>query len=50
MRTAKLAVAALSLALLGFAHDTRAQAGGRLFFEGDMVRGDQEGAPDRSAS
>jgi hypothetical protein len=35
----------LSLALLGFAHETRAQAGGRLFFEADMVRGDQVGAP-----
>src|SRR6185295_10358502 len=36
---------ALSLAIAGFSHDSRAQSGGRLFFEGDMVRGDQEGAP-----
>ena len=45
MKTGKLAVMALSLAVVGFADDTRAQSGGRLFFEGDMVRGDQEGAP-----
>src|SRR5262245_3609182 len=45
MKTGKLAVLALSLAVIGFADDTSAQSGGRLFFEGDMVRGDQEGAP-----
>ncbi len=45
MRTGRVAVMALSLAVAGFAHDANAQSGVRLFFEGDMVRGDQEGAP-----
>ena len=42
MRIAALAAALLALGCAGLAH---AQQGGRLFFEGDMVRGDQEGAP-----
>jgi hypothetical protein len=45
MRTGKLAAVALSIAVLGFANDAKAQSAGNLFFEGDMVRGDQEGAP-----
>jgi hypothetical protein len=45
MTSRKLAAAVLSLAVMGFAADGNAQSGGRLFFEGDMVRGDQEGAP-----
>jgi len=45
MKTGKFAMAVFSLAVIGFAHDAMAQSGGRLFFEGDMVRGDQEGAP-----
>ena len=45
MRTGKLAAVALSIAVLGFAHDAKAQSAGKLFFEGDMVRGDQQGAP-----
>src|SRR5215510_15981875 len=45
MTTGKLAALAVSLAVIGFAHDAKAQSGTRLFFEGDMVRGDQEGAP-----
>ena len=45
MRTAKLAAVALSIAVLGFAYDAKAQPAGKLFFEGDMVRGDQQGAP-----
>ena len=40
-----LAVTALAMAVIGLADDTSAQSGSRLFFEGDMVRGDQEGAP-----
>jgi hypothetical protein len=35
----------LSIAALGSGVDAKAQSAGRLFFEGDMVRGDQEGAP-----
>ena len=45
MRTGKLAAVALSIAVLGIASDANAQSTGKLFFEGDMVRGDQEGAP-----
>ena len=45
MRTGKLAAVALSVAALGFANTAMAQSGGKLFFEGDMVRGPQEGAP-----
>ena len=45
MTTGKLAAAALSIAALGFAHGASAQSGGKLFFEGDMVRGEQQGAP-----
>ena len=37
-------IAAVLLALgLGFSNGARAE--GKLFFEGDIVRGDQEGAP-----
>lgn len=45
MRTGKLAAVALSIAVLGIASDANAQSAGKLFFEGDMVRGDQQGAP-----
>ena len=45
MTTRKFAAAALSIAVLGFAYDANAQSGGKLFFEGDMVRGEQQGAP-----
>ena len=45
MKTGTLAAMALSFAVLGFAHDANAQSAMRLFFEGDMVRGDQQGAP-----
>ncbi|HZM48320.1 MAG TPA: hypothetical protein VFC14_26120 [Burkholderiales bacterium] len=40
-----LAVTALAMAVIGLADDASAQSGARLFFEGDMVRGDQQGAP-----
>jgi len=40
-----LTLSVLALSVLGFAHPAQAQEGGRLFFEGDMVRGDQQGAP-----
>ena len=40
-----LTLSAVALCVLGFAPLAQAQEGGRLFFEGDMVRGDQEGAP-----
>ena len=45
MRTGKLAAMALSIAVIGFAGNTDAQSAGKLFFEGDMVRGEQAGAP-----
>ena len=45
MKTGKFAAVALSIAILGFADSATAQSGGKLFFEGDMVRGDQQGAP-----
>ena len=45
MRTGKLAAVALSIAVLCFANGAQAQPAGKLFFEGDMVRGDQQGAP-----
>ena len=38
-------VLAAVLSVLGFADTAQAQQTGRLFFEGDMVRGDQQGAP-----
>ena len=40
-----VALSAVVLSLLGFAGAGHAQQDTRLFFEGDMVRGDQEGAP-----
>src|SRR6185436_12032901 len=40
-----LALSAVVLSVFGSAGLAQAQQGGRLFFEGDMVRGDQEGAP-----
>ena len=43
MKTLTLSAAALSV--LGFAGLTQAQQGGHLYFEGDMVRGVQRGAP-----
>jgi hypothetical protein len=39
-----LAVSAVALSALGFASGAQAQ-GGKLFFEGDIVRGAQPGAP-----
>ena len=36
---------ALTMSILGFADVAQAQQGGRLFFEGDIVRGAQPGAP-----
>jgi len=45
VRTGKLAAVALSIAVLGVASHAKAQSAGKLFFEGDMVRGQQEGAP-----
>ena len=41
-----VALSAVVLTLLGFAGPGHAQQDARLFFEGDMVRGDQEGAPE----
>ncbi len=41
-----LASTAIALALVGFAGSAQAQtAGGKLFFEGDIIRGAQAGAP-----
>ena len=41
-----LAVAALRLCRCsGFAHGAQAQQAGKLFFEGDMERGNQQGRP-----
>jgi hypothetical protein len=40
-----VALSAVMLSLLAFAGAGYAQQETRLFFEGDMVRGDQEGAP-----
>lgn len=45
VRTGKIAAVALSIAVLGVGSHARAQSSGKLFFEGDMVRGQQEGAP-----
>lgn len=46
MKTAMFAVIALSGAMFGYAGAAHAQAAGaKLFFEGDMVRGAQAGAP-----
>ena len=40
-----LAASAVALSVLGFASAAQAQQPGKLFFEGDIVRGDQAGAP-----
>ena len=40
-----LAVTAVALSALGFANIAHAQQAGKLFFEGDIVRGAQTGAP-----
>jgi hypothetical protein len=47
MRTSTCIVIPLSGAVLGLTNGAQAQVGGsaRLFFEGDMVRGGQPGAP-----
>jgi hypothetical protein len=41
----RLVLPALAVSLLGFAGAAQAQDGGKLFFEGDIVRGAQPGAP-----
>jgi hypothetical protein len=43
MRT--LTLSAIALSVFGFAEVAQAQQGGRLFFESDIVRGFQQGAP-----
>jgi hypothetical protein len=40
-----LTVPAIALSIVGFANVAQAQEGSRLFFEGDIVRGAQPGAP-----
>jgi hypothetical protein len=41
-----LTISAITLSVLGFASAAQAQQqGGRLFFEGDVIRGNQPGAP-----
>jgi hypothetical protein len=40
-----LMVAAAALSTLGFAHGAQAQEVGKLFFEGDLERGNQPGRP-----
>lgn len=40
-----LAVSVVVLSALGFGHVAQAQPGKKLFFEGDIVRGNQAGAP-----
>ena len=40
-----LAATAVALSVLGFAGVAQAQQAGKLFFEGDIVRGEQDGAP-----
>jgi hypothetical protein len=44
-RDPKLFAIALSAAAFGFANGAHAQEAGKLFFEGDLVRGAQQGAP-----
>ena len=43
MKTLRLT--AIALSVLGFASVAQAQQAGKLFFEGDLVRGAQQGAP-----
>jgi hypothetical protein len=46
MTSVKLSAIALSVATLGFASGAQAQgAAGKVFFEGDLIRGAQAGAP-----
>jgi len=45
MRNVMLSALALSVASLGLAAAANAQAAKKLFFEGDLVRGAQQGAP-----
>jgi hypothetical protein len=40
-----LTVSTIALSLIGFSAVAQAQPGGKLFFEGDIVRGAQPGAP-----
>ena len=40
-----LAASAVALCALGFGATAQAQQAGKLFFEGDIVRGNQVGAP-----
>ena len=45
MKTLTFSAIVLSVSILGFANSAQAQMGGKLSFEGDMVRGAQVGAP-----
>ena len=45
MKTLTSSAIVLSVSILGFANSAQAQVGGKLSFEGDMVRGAQAGAP-----
>ena len=45
MKTLTCCAVVLSVSILGFANSAQAQMGGKLSFEGDMVRGAQAGAP-----
>src|SRR5712691_7394550 len=45
MRTHLFSALALSVASLAFAQPAAAQTAKKLFFEGDLVRGAQQGAP-----
>src|SRR5437667_2412068 len=40
-----LTISAVALSVLGFANVAQAQQAGKLFFEGDIIRGAQAGAP-----
>ena len=40
-----LAVPAIAVSIFGFANIAQAQSAGKLFIDGDMVRGAQRGAP-----
>ncbi len=45
MQAVTFSAIALSVAVLGFANSAQAQQAGKLGFEGDIVRGAQQGAP-----
>jgi hypothetical protein len=46
MKSLSVSAAAIALGVLGFANGAQAQgAGAKLFFEGDIIRGAQQGAP-----